>query len=458
MPLPHWIVAMSEANLFAARSQMAVSLGFHIILAALGIGFPLITLIAHTRGLRRKDPDALILAKRWSKVMAVLFAVGAVSGTILSFEMGMLWPGLMGPFGDVIGLPFTLEGVSFFLEAIFLAIYLYGWKHLSARAHYLTLFPVVLAGITGSFFIVSVNGWMNSPAGFAVGAGGAITDVDPWAAMFNPAAGTQYVHMLLAAYMMSGFLVASVYAAGWLKGRRDHLHRLGFAIPFIVAAIAAPLQVAVGDAATGRLIDAQPAKFAAMELLPETTARAPLTLGGVLVDGEVVGAVEIPGLASWLGTRDVDGVVPGLDAVPEDERPSAVNLVHWSFQLMVAIGTALLGLALWFLVAWLRRRELPRSVWFWRFAVLAGAGAVAALELGWVTTEVGRQPWVVQGLVRTADAVSAADGIVVTATTVTIVYLILGTLTIMALRWIAARFAAGEVVAAPYGPPEEATT
>ncbi len=455
VPLPLWLLAVSEANLMAARYQMAISLGFHIILAALGIGFPLITLIAHTRGLRRKDPNALLLAKRWSKVMAVLFAVGAVSGTILSFEMGMLWPGLMGPFGDVIGVPFTLEGVSFFLEAIFLAIYLYGWKHLSARVHYLTLFPIVLAGIFGSFFIVSVNGWMNSPAGFAITADGTITNVDPWAAMFNPAALVQYVHMLLAAYMVSGFLVAGVYATGWLKGRRDPLHRIGFAIPFVVAALAAPLQVLVGDLATGRLIDAQPAKFAAMELLPETMAGAPLTLGGVLVDGEVLGAIEIPGLASWLGTRDVNGVVPGLDSVALDERPTAVNLVHWTFQLMVGLGTGFLILGVWYSVAWWRRRDPPHSVWFWRFASLAGIGAVAALELGWVTTEVGRQPWIVQGVLRTADAVSNADGLVTTAITISAVYLALGTITIMALRWIGQRFAAGEVVVAPYGPPEE---
>ncbi len=455
MPVPQWILAASEANLLAARSQMAVSLGFHIILAALGIGFPLIALIAHTRGLRRKDPDALLLAKRWSKVMAVLFAVGAVSGTILSFEMGMLWPGMMGPFGDVIGLPFTLEGVSFFLEAIFLAIYLYGWKHLTARVHYLTLFPIVLAGITGSFFIVAANGWMNSPAGFAIAADGSIINVDPWAAMFNSAAGIQYIHMLLAAYMVSGFLIAGVYAAGWLKGRRDHLHRLGFAIPFVVALLATPLQVLVGDVATRYLIDAQPAKFAAMELLPVTMARAPLTLGGALIDGEVIGAIEIPGLASWLGTRDVNGVVPGLDSVFEDERPPAVNLVHWSFQLMVGLGTGLLFLGGWFVLAWWRRREFPRSLWFWRFASLAGIGAVAAMELGWITTEVGRQPWIVQDVVRTTDAVSNAGGIVITAITVTVVYVVLGLITIVALRWIAARFAAGEMVPAPYGPREE---
>lgn len=455
MPWANVLMAVSEANLLAARSQMAISLGFHIILAALGIGFPLITLIAHTRGVRRQDPDALMLAKRWSKVMAVLFAVGAVSGTILSFEMGMLWPGMMGPFGDVIGLPFTLEGVSFFLEAIFLAIYLYGWKHLSARVHYLTLFPIVLAGITGSFFIVSANGWMNSPAGFAIAADGSITNVDPWAAMFNPSAGVQYVHMLLAAYMVSGFLVASVYAVGWLKGRHDHLHRLGFAIPFVLAALAAPLQVLVGDVATRHLIDSQPAKFAAIELLPETMAGAPLTLGGALIDGEVRGAIEIPGLASWLGTRDVNGVVPGLDSVAPDEVTPAVNLVHWTFQLMVGIGMGLMALGVWLAAAWWRRRDLPSSRWFWRFSAVAGIGAITAMELGWITTEVGRQPWIVQGLVRTSDAVSNADGIVITATVISIVYLALSVITILALRWIAARFAAGEVVPAPYGPPEK---
>ena len=441
----------SDANLFAARYQMAASLGFHIILAAIGVAFPLITLLVHRRGLRHRDRAALDLARRWSKAMAVLFAVGAVSGTILSFEMGMLWPGLMGPFGDVIGLPFALEGVSFFIEAIFVAIYLYGWDRLPARAHYRSLFPIVAAGFTGSFFIVSVNAWMNSPAGFELLADGTATNVDPWAAMLNPATAVQYVHMLLAAYMVTGFSVAAIYAYGILRGRRDRLHRLGFAIPFVVAAIAAPLQVVVGDVATRRLIEAQPAKFAAMELLPETTTGAPLTLGGFLVDGEVRAAIEIPKVASFLGTRDFDAEVPGLDSVPADQRPNA-NIVHWSFQLMVAIGTGLAALALWLAIVWWRRRDLPRSAWFWRLASLSGIGAIVAMEAGWVTTEVGRQPWVVHQIVRTADAVSAADGIVVTAAAVTGIYMVLGTISIVVLRLMGARFRAGEPVPAPYGP------
>lgn len=442
---------VADVNLAAARYQMAISLGFHIIFAALGIGFPVITLIAHRRGLKRGDAAALILAKRWSKVMAVLFAVGAVSGTILSFEMGMLWPGLMGPYGDVIGLPFALEGVSFFLEAIFIGIYLYGWKRLSARTHYLTLFPIVLAGIAGSFFILSANAWMNSPAGFTIAADGTITDVNPLAAMFNPAVGIQYTHMLLAAYMVSGFMVASVYAVGWLKGRRDRIHKLGFIIPFVLASIAAPLQVIVGDMATRRLIDAQPAKFAAIELLTETQSGAPLALGGVLIDGEVVGAIEIPKLASFLGTQDFNGEVPGLNSVPEDEQPPA-NVVHLAFQMMVGLGTGLLALAAWFAFVWWRKRRLPRSIWFWRFAAVAGVAAIIAMETGWITTEVGRQPWIVYGIVRTTDAVTAADGIAISATIISSIYVGLGIITITVLRRIAKRFAAGEDAPAPYGP------
>ncbi|REK12520.1 MAG: cytochrome ubiquinol oxidase subunit I [Actinobacteria bacterium] len=430
---------------------MAISLGFHIILAALGIGFPLITLIAHWRGLRTGDNHYLELARRWAKTMAVLFAVGAVSGTILSFEMGMLWPGLMGPYGDVIGLPFTLEGVSFFLEAIFIGIYLYGWKRMSARLHFLSLFPIVLAGIAGSFFILTVNSWMNSPAGFEI-VNGEVVNVDPWAAMFNDATAVQYTHMLLAAYMVSGFLVAGVYAWGWLKGRRDRHHKLGFIIAFSVAAVAAPIQILVGDTAARRLIDAQPAKFAAMELVTEGGSNAPFTIGGILVDGEVVGAIEIPGLGSLLGTRSFDGELPGLDDIPPDEIPP-VNIVHISFQVMVAIGTGLLLLSAWFAIRWWRKKSLPESRWFWRLAAVSGAAAVVAMEAGWITTEVGRQPWIVWQQVRTADAVTNADGLIWSLILITVVYVGLATASVLALKRISRGFASGQDVATPYGPP-----
>lgn len=446
--------AASELDLLVARNQMALSLGFHIVLAAFGVGFPLIALIAHWIGLRNEDVDALRLAKRWAKVMAVLFAVGAVSGTILSFEMGMLWPGLMGPFGDVIGLAFSLEGIAFFVEAIFIAIYLYGWRRLPARVHLLTLIPIVVSGIAGTFFVLSANAWMNNPAGFRI-VDGQVTDVDPWAAMLNPGIVYQFPHMLLAAYMVSGFGVASVYAVGWMRGRRERIHRLGFLVAFTVGAIAAPVQILVGDFAARAIIEDQPAKFAAMELIRETGTDVPLTLGGVLVDGEVYGAIELPGMASFLATGSIDGTVPGLDVVPVDEQPPA-NIVHVAFQIMVAVGFGLLGLSAWFGWSWWRHRNPPSSRWFWLAAVLAGPAATVAMETGWIVTEVGRQPWIVYGLVRTQDAVTAAPGLMVGFVSLTVVYVALTVTTVLVLRRMAERYAAGDDdLETPYGPPVE---
>ena len=452
--------AASELDLLAARNMMAISLGFHIVFAAIGIGFPLITLLAHRRGLKHGDLEALMLAKRWSKAMAVLFAVGAVSGTILSFEMGILWPGLMGPYGDVIGLPFTLEGVSFFVEAIFIGIYLYGWKRMPAKWHYRSLYPIAAAGIAGSFFILSVNSWMNSPEGFTIAADGSIVDVDPIAAMLNSAVAVQYVHMLLAAYMSAGFLVAGVYAWAWLRGRRSRIFRLGFTIAFAVGAIAAPIQILVGDFAARRLVEAQPAKFAAMELLPETQAGAPFSIGGYLEDGEVRGSIEIPYLGSLLAEHDPDAVVPGLDSVPEDFRMSdrLATIVHWSFQVMVGIGTALLALSAWFGWSWWRKRRAPEARLFWWAASMAGIGAVVAMESGWITTELGRQPWIAYGFVRVADAVTAASGLIWGLVGITVVYLVLGTFTVIVLKRMARQFELGEEAPAPYAPPVEQST
>lgn len=443
-------------SLLAARSQMAISLGFHIIFAALGVGLPLLTLIVHRRGRRKRDADALLLAKRWSKVMAVLFAIGAVSGTVLSFEMGMLWPGMMSRFGEVIGLAFSLEGVSFFVEAVFIGIYLYGWKHLPARWHERTLYPMVIAGMAGSYFVLSVNAWMNAPSGFTLAADGSVENVEPLAAIFNWAVLGHWLHMLFAAYMVTGFVVAGIYARAWLKGRRSQMVRLGFLVPFTLAAIATPAQILVGDFVTGRLIEAQPAKFASLEMIPTTQRGAPLTLGGRMVDGEVEGAIEVPYMASFLGTHDFDGEVPGLDSVPADERPSdrLVNIVHWSFQLMVFIGSGLLGLALWFGWSWWRRGEPPESKWFWRAASLSGVGALIAMECGWITTEVGRQPWVVYRLMRTSEAVTHATGLEWSLAAVTALYVVLAaTLTIVLLR-IARQFQDGERVTTAYGPEE----
>jgi cytochrome d ubiquinol oxidase subunit I len=427
--------AASAADLLTARTQMAVSLGWHIIVACLGVGFPLLVLLAEWRGMRTGDPAWRLLARRWARTLGVLFAVGAVSGTILSFELGILWPGMMGTFGEVIGLPFAIEGIWFFTEAIFLGIYLYAWDRLPPRTHLLCGIPIVIAGVGGAFFVVAANAWMNQPRGFDL-VDGKVTNVDPWAAMFNPATPPQTTHMILAAFLVTGYGVASVYAVALLRGRRDRYHRLGFLLPFTFAALLTPVQIGVGDWAAHFVADNQPVKLAAMEGVFQTERGAPLHLGGIEVDGELRYAVEIPYGLSLLAHWDPDAEIKGLNEVPPDRRPP-VNVVHLSFQTMVGTGSALLGLAGWFALAWWRRRDLPRSPWFLRAASLSGVAAVVALEAGWVTTEVGRQPWIVYGVMRTSDAVTSASGLRFGFYALLVVYTLMTIATVYVLRRLA---------------------
>jgi cytochrome d ubiquinol oxidase subunit I len=398
------VLAASD-QVLPARQMMAFTLGFHIILVPFGVAFTAVMLIAEHRGLRRGDRTALRLARRWSMVAGVLFAVGAVSGTVLSFELGLLWPGLMGRYGAAFGIPFAVEGLFFFVEAIFVAIYIYGWDRMRPWPHFWSGVPIVLSGIGGTSSVVAANAWLNSPAGITV-SGGEVVDVRPLEVFFNDAFWYEALHMLLAAYMVAGFTIAGVYAVGVLRGRRDRLHRLGLAIPFTVAAIATPLQVFVGDVAAREVFQDEPAKFAAIEALPTTGTRVPEVLGGVLVDGEVRYGIEVPLVASVLAGLDPDTEIQGLDAIPADERPAdrLVNTVHLAFQVMVGIGTALLGLALWAGLSWWRRRRLPEGRLFLVCTALSGVAAIVALEAGWVVTEVGRQPWTVVGLLRTGEA------------------------------------------------------
>ena len=448
-------VVAESSQLLPARSQMAFTLGFHIVLASLGVAFPAVTLIANYRAIKKGDADALTLAQRWSKVMAVLFAVGAITGTVLSFEMGLLWPGLMGRFGEVFGTPFAIEGIFFFLEAIFIAIYIYGWKRLRPWPHFWTGVPIVLSGIGGAFAVVAANSWMNQPEGFTLAPDGSVTDVDPLAAIFNDATPYEVPHMILAAYMVTGFLVASVYAVAMLRGRRDRYHRLGFLIPFAVAAAATPVQIYVGDVAARAIARDQPIKFAAIEYVDETSTHVPEYIGGIRVGDDVKWAIEIPNLNSLLVGFSADTEVIGLETVPPEDRPPANTLLHLAFDTMVGIGFGLLALATWFAVAWWRRRDLPRTPWFLRAAALSGVAAVVALECGWIVTEVGRQPWVVYEVLRTEDAVTTADGVWATFVAVLVLYAVLGVVTVLILRAMARRWRAEEITDAdvPYGPP-----
>lgn len=453
--MPLALLAAEASSLLPARWMMAVSLGSHIVLACFGVAFPAMIWVVHGRANRHGDADALVLAKRWSKVAAVLFAVGAVSGTILSFEMGMLWPGLMRTYGDVIGMPFALEGIAFFIEAIFFGIYLYGWGRLPPRLHRAMLVPITAAGVVGTFCILAVNGWMNAPTGFRL-VGGEVVDVDPLAAMFNRAVWLQFLHMWLAAVMVVGFTVAAVYAAGLLRGRDDRQHRMGFAVPFAFAAVAALFQPATGHLAGMRLGNEQASKLAAMELATETRREAPLVVGGVLVDGQVRYGLEIPKLGSLFARGGIGGEVRGLDDFPADERPrdGLATMVHWSFQLMVGIGTALLGFSALYWIARRRGRDWLASRRFLWGAVAAGPAAVAALELGWITTEVGRQPWIAHEVMRVEDAVTIGSGVWVALAGLLVIYGSMGVATVLVLRSMARRWRerADADLPTPYGP------
>jgi cytochrome d ubiquinol oxidase subunit I len=447
-----------------ARAQMAFTLAFHIILVPLGVSWAFMTLIANYRGIKRDDHDALMLAQRWSKYMAVTFAVGAVTGTVLSFEFGLLWPRFMGVYGEAFGIPFAFEGLFFFTEAIFVAIYLFGWRRLKPWTHFWTGVPIVIAGVFGAISVVAANAWMNAPAGFTMNANGEITKVEPLEVIFNDAMPLQAAHMVIAAYLVGGFLVASVYATGMLRGRNDRYHRIGFTIAFTVAAIMTPIQMGVGDALARWVFNNQPEKFAAIELVPTTGSDVPETLLGKLNSNDTVsGGIPIPGLASWLSDPSTGRatVVQGLNSVPVGDRPtiSETNVVHLAWDVMVGLGTALFLLSVWYGVTWLFRRRMPKSRWFLRAAACTGVLAVITMEAGWIVTEVGRQPWIVYNEMKVEEAATANTGVWITFIAVFVLYVALGVTTILVLRGMSRRFRrAGGFVDSdtPYGPAPEA--
>jgi cytochrome d ubiquinol oxidase subunit I len=428
---------VSQPYLLEARQMQALSLGVHIPLVCFGIAFPAMVLFVEGLWLRTGNPAYKALAKRWSKVMLILFAVGVVTGTILSFELGLLWPRFMERWGEVFGFAFALEGVSFFVEAIFITIYVYGWDRLSPRTHILTGVPIVVAGITGAAFVIAVNGWMNNPQGFDLVAG-MPENVRPLEALFNSNVWHELVHMYIAGILVAGFLVAGVYAVAALRGKRGTYYRAGLVVPLAFVALAAPAQIVVGDWAARTVAEEQPTKLAAFEGLEKTTSGAGLTVGGIYIDGKVRGGIEIPKLLSLLSFHDPDAEVEGLDAVPPGDRPP-VGVVRNSFAVMVGIGTFLAAVAAWFLWARLRTGRLPQSKWFLRAVVAAGPLATVALIAGWITTEVGRQPWIVYGLMRTEEAVTGADGIPVGYATLAVVYAGLIAVVAVLLRRIARR-------------------
>ena len=456
------LVLAGEA-LLPSRIQMAFTLASHVLLVPLGVALPTLTLLMEGIGIWRKDPVALTIARRWSVVMAVQFAVGAVTGTILSFEFGILWPRMMGRFGAAFGLGFAIEGLAFFMEAIFISIYLYGWNRLRPRAHFLVGLTLPPAGLLGAFGVLSANAWMNTPGGVTIDSG-RVVDVDVLQALFTRALGYEFWHFLIALYMTAGFVVASVYAVAWLRGRRDHYQRLAFAVPFAVAAALTPVQLLVGDLSARAIANDQPAKFAAVEITWVTRDHNPEVLGGYIDDsGEVHLGIAIPSLDSLLVGYSPNTVVRGLTSFAADSRPNTleVNIVHLAFDVMVGLGSAGAALSAWFLWILLRRRRLPESRWFYRLAALSGIGSYVAVESGWITTEVGRQPWIVSGTLRVSDAVTDAPANFVWTSLIALVviYALIAFFFVTLLIKLAERWrredsgvAAAPEMGVPYGP------
>lgn len=430
-------ITAAMPDLLAARSQMAMSLGFHIVFAVVGIGLPALMVIAEWRWTRTGDAVYLDLAKRWSKGAAILFAVGAVSGTVLSFELGLLWPGFMRFAGSIIGMPFSLEGFAFFTEAIFLGIYLYGWDRVSRGAHLFAGIVVAVSGVLSGIFVVIANAWMNTPAGFDMVAGKAV-NVRPFMAMANAAAFSETLHMTLAAYAGTGLTVAGIHAVALLRGNRSAFHRLALGIALSLGAPAAILQPLSGDVSARSVAVHQPAKLAALEAHFETQRGAPFHIGGWpdVDERETRWAIRIPRALSLLAFHDPNAEVKGLDTVPRDEWPP-VAIVHIAFQIMVALGTIMALVSVWALWRWWRGRAIDAVVddrRLLRTLALVTPMGFLAIEAGWTVTEVGRQPWVIHGVLRTADAVTPMPGLVVPFLIFTLLYVLLGAIVVYLLR------------------------
>ncbi len=413
-------------DLLAARGQMAVSLAFHILFAVVGIGMPALMVLAERRFLTTGDPLFLLLAKRWAKGTAILFAVGAVSGTVLSFELGLLWPRFMEFAGPIIGMPFGLEGFAFFTEAIFLGIYLYGWDRISPQAHWWAGVVVAVSGAASGVFVVIANAWMNSPTGFTL-VDGVLRDVDPIAAMRNPMAVQQTLHMTLAAYAATGMAVAGIHAALLRRGRDAAFHRAALRVALLVGVPASLLQPLSGHFSAQRVAERQPAKLAALEGQFRTERRAPLRIGGIPDETreETRWALEVPGALSFLAFNDVDAEVAGLDRVPREDRPP-VLVTHLAFQVMVGLGSVMALLGVLVVLGAVRGRPAAEQPLLLRALAWAAPAGFIAIEAGWTVTEVGRQPWVVYGVVRTAEAVTPMPGLVVPFVGFTVLYVLLG--------------------------------
>ena len=410
-------------DLLAARLQMAFSLGFHIVFACIGMVMPFFMMVSHFIWLKTKKAVYLDVTKAWSKGVAIFFATGAVSGTVLSFELGLLWPKFMEHAGPIFGMPFSLEGTAFFIEAIALGFYLYGWSRLKPWFHWFTGVIVGISGIASGILVIAANAWMNSPAGFDY-VNGEYLNIDPIAAMFNDAWFSQALHMSIAAFVSTGFAVAGIHALMILKGKNVEFHQKAFKIAAIFATISACLQPLSGDISAKDVALRQPAKLAAMEAHFHTEKNAPLIIGGIpdTANKTVNYAIKVPGLLSFMAHGDFNAEVKGLDQIPKADQPP-VAVTHYAFQIMVGLGMLMVGVAILYFIALWKKKDWLAKKWLLKLFVVITPFGFIALEAGWTVTEVGRQPWIIHGVMRTADALTPMPGIRYSFYLFTLVYL-----------------------------------
>jgi cytochrome d ubiquinol oxidase subunit I len=420
-------------DFIAARSQMALSLGFHIIFSCIGMVMPFFMAVAHYYWLKTNQPVYKNITKAWSKGVAIFFATGAVSGTVLSFELGLLWPGFMKHAGPIFGMPFSLEGTAFFIEAIALGFFLYGWDRFNRWFHWITGVIVGVSGLVSGILVVAANAWMNSPAGFDY-VDGRYINIDPIKAMFNDAWFSQALHMSIAAFVATGFAVAGVHALMILKGSNIEFHRKSFKIAAIFATVAAVLQPLSGDISAKDVAKRQPAKLAAMEAHFHTEKSAPLIIGGIPdTKGKKVDyALKIPSALSFLAHGDFDAEVTGLDKIPEADQPP-VAITHYAFQIMVGLGTIMMLISILYFISLWKKKSWDNKKWLLQLFVASTPMGFIAVEAGWTVTEVGRQPWIIHNVMRTADAVTPMPGIAYSFYLFTAVYLSLSLIVIFML-------------------------
>jgi len=421
-------------DFLAARSQMALSLGFHIIYSCIGMVMPVFMAISHYKFIKTGNVVYKNITQAWSKGVAIFFATGAVSGTMLSFELGLLWPKFMLHAGPIFGMPFSLEGVAFFIEAIALGFFLYGWNKFNKWFHWFTGVLVGVSGILSGILVVSANAWMNSPSGFDY-VNGKYTNIDPIKAMFNGAWFSESLHMTIAAFAATGFAVAGIHALMIYRKQNISFHTRAFKIAVVFGAVAALLQPISGDISAKHAAKRQPAKLAAMEAYFHTQEYAPLVIGGIpdTAAKKVNYGIEIPGMLSFLVHDDFKTPVKGLDQIPANEQPP-VAITHYAFQIMVGLGMIMMAIGVVYLFAIWKKHNWLFKPWFLKLFIFATPLGFIALEAGWTVTEVGRQPWIIQDIMRTSDAVTPMPGIQYSFYLFTFIYFTLSVAVIVLLQ------------------------